>query len=277
MIIGSHVKMTSPLYLEGAVKEALSYGANAFMVYTGAPQNTKRVPVEKMHIEQAHQLMKENEIPFEHMIVHAPYIINPANSVKKETGELAVSFLQEEALRTKAFSAKYMVLHPGSFTTADLKTGIQTAIRHLNEADIPQEVTICLETMAGKGSEIGFRFEQLEEILSSLKQDNYGICLDTCHIHDAGYDVSDFDSVLDEFDHVIGLKYLHVIHLNDSKNIRGARKDRHANIGNGMIGLETLKRIASDPRIEKIPKILETPYIDGKPPYKDEIKILKNI
>ncbi len=145
-----------------------------------------------------------------------------------------------------------------------------------NETMIPDDVVICLETMAGKGSEIGYQFEQLAEILSKLNQkENYGVCLDTCHISDAGYDVSDFDAVLDEFDHIIGLKHLHVIHLNDSKNPRGARKDRHENIGKGTIGLETLKAIANNPRVSHIPKILETPYIDGKPPYKEEIQLLQ--
>ena len=131
--------------------------------------------------------------------------------------------------------------------------------------------------MAGKGSEIGYRFEQIAEILDGLKQsDRYGVCLDTCHIHDAGYDLSDFDAVLDEFDRIIGLSRLHVIHLNDSRNTRGAAKDRHANIGDGMIGYETLCRIAHHPLIAHIPKILETPYIDGKAPYKEEIEhILK--
>lgn len=277
MIIGSHVQMKADQYLEGAVKEALSYGANALMLYTGAPQNTRRVDVNKMHIQEAHELLKIHDIPLDRIIVHAPYIINPANSVKSEVGELAVSFLQQEAIRTKAIGAKYMVLHPGSYTTTDLQTGISTTINHLNETQIPNDVVICLETMAGKGSEIGYQFEQLEQILSNLKQkDNYGVCLDTCHISDAGYDVSNFDSVLDEFDHVIGLKHLHVIHLNDSKNPMGARKDRHENIGKGTIGLETLKAIANNPRVSHIPKILETPYIEGKPPYKEEIELLKN-
>lgn len=277
MIIGSHVQMKAPDYVLGSVKEAISYHANALMLYTGAPQNTKRVPIEKMKIQEAQELLKENNIPLENIIVHAPYIINPANSVKPEVGELAVSFLQEEANRTHAIGAKYMVLHPGSFTTTDLETGIQTTIQHLNETEIPEGIVICLETMAGKGSEIGFQFEQLKEILSYVHQkDNYGVCLDTCHISDAGYDVNDFDFVLDEFDRIIGLDKLHVIHLNDSKNIRGARKDRHANIGQGTIGFETLCKIANNKRVSNIPKILETPYIDGKAPYKDEIEMLRN-
>lgn len=277
MIIGSHVKMKAPLYLEGSVKEALSYKANAFMIYTGAPQNTKRVTVERLHSKEALELMAENDIDPANMIVHAPYIINPANSVKPEVGELAVSFLDQEVKRAHAIHASFMVLHPGSYTTTDLETGIRTAIEHLNQVDVSDDITICLETMAGKGSEIGYRFEQLASILEGLKQpERYGVCLDTCHIHDAGYDVSDFDSVLDEFDHIIGLSKLHVIHLNDSKNERGSHKDRHANIGSGMIGFETLHAIAVNPRTENIPKILETPYIDSKPPYKEEIEMLRS-
>ena len=207
MIIGSHVQMKAPDYLLGAVREALSYGANALMLYTGAPQNTKRVDTSVMKIEEAHRLMRENGLDASRLIVHAPYIINPANSVKPEVGELAVSFLSMDAQRTAQIGAKYLVLHPGSYTTTDITTGIQTAIAHLNEACIPDGVTVCLETMAGKGSEIGYRFEQIAEILDGLKQsDRYGVCLDTCHIHDAGYDLSDFDAVLDEFDRIIGLE-----------------------------------------------------------------------
>lgn len=276
MIIGSHVQMKAPKYLLGAVEETLSYGANALMLYTGAPQNTKRVEIEKMHVQEAQQLLLAHDIPLDRIIVHAPYIINPANSVKQEVGELAVQFLQQEAIRTKAIGAKYMVLHPGSFTTTDLQTGIQTTVAHLNETHIPEGVVVCLETMAGKGSEIGFAFEQIATILESVQQkENYGVCLDTCHIHDAGYDVSDFDKILDAFDAIIGLQHLHVIHLNDSKNVKGARKDRHANIGKGEIGFEALYAIAHNTRIASIPKILETPYIDGKPPYKEEIELLR--
>lgn len=277
MIIGSHVQMKAPLFLEGSVKEALSYNANALMLYTGAPQNTRRREISDMRVKEAQELMKANGIPMEHMIIHAPYIINPANSVKPEVAELAVEFLQKEILRTHEIGARYLVLHPGSYTTADLDTGIETAIRQLNAVkEIPDDVVICLETMAGKGSEIGFRFEHLARILEGLEQpEHYGVCLDTCHIHDAGYHVEDFDAVLDEFDKVIGLSRLHVIHLNDSKNIEGARKDRHANLGQGEIGFETLYKVASNPRVEKIPKILETPYIGNKPPYKEEIAMLR--
>ena len=278
MIIGSHVQMAAPDFLLGSVEEALSYGANALMLYTGAPQNTRRRALDEMKIEEAKSCMKENNLSYDNFIVHAPYIINPANSVKPEVAELAVEFLQTEIERSAAIGAKYIVLHPGSFTTTDLETGIQTIIKQLNKIkNMPKDIVICLETMAGKGSEVGYSFEHLARIIEGVKNpEHYGVCLDTCHIHDAGYDLSDFDKVLDEFDEVIGLDRLHVIHLNDSKNIKGARKDRHANIGMGEIGFDTLLAIANNKRVENIPKILETPYIGGNAPYKYEIEMLRN-
>jgi deoxyribonuclease-4 len=277
MIIGSHVQMKAPDFLLGSVKEALSYHANACMLYTGAPQNTRRRPISEMKAEEARSLMAENNLPMERMIIHAPYIINPANSVKPEVAQLAVEFLQQEVERTHEIGARYLVLHPGSYTTTDLKTGIETICRQLNLVNVPEDVVICLETMAGKGSEVGFAFEQLAEILGQLKQtDRYGVCMDTCHINDAGYDLHDFDGVLDSFDSVIGLKRLHVIHLNDSKNDLGARKDRHANIGQGTIGFDILHSIAVNPRVESVAKILETPYINEQPPYGIEIDMLKS-
>ncbi len=277
LIIGSHTKMCAPDYVLGSVKEALSYGANALMLYTGAPQNTKRVPIKDLKIKEAQQLLTENHIPFHHVIVHAPYIINPANCIKPEVSELAREFIQFEAERTEAIGAKYMVLHPGSYTSATLEEGINKIIETLNALEnLPSSICICLETMAGKGSEIGRTFEEIEMILSKLKNPSlYGVCLDTCHINDAGYDLNDFDYVLDEFDHVIGLKHLHVLHLNDSKNIKGSHKDRHANIGQGTIGFDTLCSIAHHPKLTHIVKILETPYIGDNPPYKEEIQMLR--
>ncbi len=279
MIIGSHVSMSAPEFVLGSVKEALSYGANALMLYTGAPQNTRRKPVEELMIPEAKALMKEQGIPMENLIIHAPYVINPANSVKPEVMELARSFLIEEVKRTAKTGASFLVLHPGSYTTADPETGIHTAAAQLNEIDseLCEGVTICLETMAGKGSEIGSSFEQLEQLLEKLSNpEHYGFCLDTCHINDAGYDVRDFDAILDEFDRILGLERLHVIHLNDSKNPIGAHKDRHENIGFGTIGFEALHAAAANPRIETVPKILETPWIKGSAPYKIEIDMLRN-
>jgi deoxyribonuclease-4 len=269
--------MKAPEYLLGSVKEALSYGADACMVYTGAPQNTIRKPISQLKAADAAGLMAENGMSMERMIIHAPYIINPANSVKPEVAELSVSFLQQEIQRVHEIGARYLVLHPGAYTVTDLPTGIQTIIHQLNLVDVPSDVTIALETMSGKGSEVGFRFEQLAEILAGLQQnERYGVCLDTCHINDAGYDLTDFDDVLDSFDHTIGLSRLHVIHLNDSKNAKGMKKDRHANIGLGTIGFDVLHQIAVNQRTENIAKILETPYINKKPPYGIEIEMLKN-
>lgn len=278
MKIGSHVSMSAPNFVVGSVNEALSYGANAFMLYSGAPQNTRRQPLEKMKIKEAHALMQEHQIPLENMIVHAPYIINLANTIKPETYEIAVSFLKEEINRTKALGATYIVLHPGSHVNAGEDVGLESIIKGLDEAmcDIGN-VCIALETMAGKGSELGYTFEQIKYIKDHVqKGEHIKVCLDTCHINDAGYDIHHFDQIIDEFDQVIGLEHLVCIHLNDSKNIKGARKDRHANLGFGEIGFETLAYIAHHPRLENIVKILETPYVEGNAPYKYEIEMLKS-
>ena len=278
MIIGSHVSMSGPDFVLGSVEEALGYGANALMLYTGAPQNTRRKPTTELKIPEAKARMAEAGLPMEHLIVHAPYIINPANSVKEEVMDLARTFLIEETRRTAEIGASYMVLHPGSFTTTDLATGIQTAAAQFNAIadDLAPGVTICLETMAGKGSEIGYQLEQLAELLSKVTHpEQFGICLDTCHMNDAGYDVTDFDAVLDAIDHTLGLSRLKVIHLNDSKNPRGARKDRHENIGFGTIGFEALHAVAVNERTAMIPKILETPWVAGHAPYGIEIEQLR--
>ncbi len=278
MIIGSHVKMNAPSYVLGSVQEALSYEANALMLYTGAPQNSKRIDVSKLKIVEAQSLLKESGIALENVIVHAPYLINLANSVKEEVIDISKKMLVNEVSRTRAIGAKYMVLHPGSYTTTDLETGMNAIVEHIHEVEdeLDDSVTICLETMAGKGTEVGKTFEELATLLDKIHSNHFGVCLDTCHIHDAGYDLNNFDSVLEEFDHLIGLNHLHVIHLNDSKNERGSHSDRHANIGEGKIGLENLRYIASNEKLSKIPKILETPYIDGKAPYKEEIKLIRN-
>lgn len=277
MKIGSHVGLKAPDYLLGSVDEALSYGSNALMIYTGAPQNTRRKNVEELMIQEGLQRMKDKNIAIENLIVHAPYIINLANTVKEETFELATSFLSKEIKRVQAMSGNVVVLHPGAHVNAGVEAGLNQAIKGLNMVlDNERNVSIALETMAGKGSEIGRTFEEVAYLIDGVNnKECISVCLDTCHIHDAGYDLNDFDHILDEFDRIIGLQYLSVVHVNDSKNIRGAAKDRHENIGYGEIGFDILHDIIKHPRLSHLVKILETPYVDGLPPYKQEIEMIK--
>ena len=277
MIIGSHVSMSSPDYVLGSIKEMLSYHANACMIYTGPPQNGRRVPIEKLKIDEAKALLKENHLSMEHVVVHAPYLINLANTLNPQTYENSIELLKNEIIRTDAIGSPYLILHPGSHVNAGSDVGIQSIIQGLNAAlDDSQKCILCLETMAGKGSECGRTFEEIRQMIDGVHIKKLGVCLDTCHIHDAGYDLSEFDQILQMFDEIIGLSYLKVVHLNDSKNIRGARKDRHENLGHGAIGFEKLCHISHHPLLENIPIILETPYIEKKPPYKEEIEMLRN-
>lgn len=277
LLIGSHVSMKAPDYLLQSVKDALDYNANTFMFYTGAPQNTRRKPIEDLKVDEAIELMKKNNIDFSNVIIHAPYIINLANTTNPATFEIAVSFLQEEIKRVEAMKAKYLVLHPGSHVNTSEEIGLNQIVNGLNQIS-NDSVYICLETMAGKGSELGYAFEHIKYIMDNVKDNSMlRVCLDTCHVHDAGYDIVDeLDSVIEEFDSVIGLDKLAVIHVNDSKNIRGARKDRHENIGYGNIGFDALAAVIHHEKFKNIVKILETPWYDGKPYYKKEIEMLKN-
>lgn len=273
--IGSHVSMSGKEMLLGSVKEAVSYGANTFMFYTGAPQNTARKPVSQLRVEEAKEYMKEHHISIDDVVVHAPYIINLANTVKPETYELAVRFLKEEIARCEEIGVSRLVLHPGSHVKAGDEAGLKQIVKGLNEVlREDQKVHIALETMAGKGSEMGRTFDQIQYMIENTKYASLlGVCLDTCHIHDAGYDLTHFDEILEEFDQKIGLDRLLVVHVNDSKNERGAHKDRHENIGYGYIGFETLNQVVHHPKLKDVPKILETPYIDGKAPYREEIEM----
>lgn len=281
--LGSHVGMSGKDMFVNSVKEALSYGANTFMVYTGAPQNTRRKSIEELNIPAAWELMRANGI--EEFVVHAPYIINLANTVKPETYELAVSFLRTELERTVAMGSHTLVLHPGSHVNAGADAGIAQIIKGLNEVLTPElDCVIALETMAGKGSEIGRRFEELAQIYDGVTcSDKLRVCFDTCHTNDAGYDiVNDLDGVIGEFDRILGKDQIAVFHINDSKNPRGAKKDRHENLGKGSIGFEALKKIVWHPDFLHVPKILETPWIknpddpkDTWAPYKEEIAMLR--
>jgi len=280
--LGSHVSMSGKKMLLGSSEEAASYNAAAMMIYTGAPQNTRRKAIEELNIEAGLEHMKAHGI--EDLVVHAPYIINLGNTTKPETFELGVNFMKSEVDRTEALSAKQIVLHPGAHVGAGSKTGVKRIIEGLNEAlTKDQEVQIALETMAGKGSEVGRTFEEIAQIIDGVTlNDRLSVCFDTCHVHDAGYDiVNDFDGVLNKFDKIVGLDRIKVVHVNDSKNPVGAHKDRHENIGFGHIGFDALNYIVHHDAFKTIPKILETPYVgedkkDKKPPYKFEIEMLKN-
>ncbi|WP_312754547.1 deoxyribonuclease IV [Rummeliibacillus suwonensis] len=282
MLIGSHVSMSGKKMLLASSEEAASYGATTFMIYTGAPQNTRRKPIEELNIEAGLAHMKEHGIS--NIVVHAPYIINIANTTKPEVFALGVDFLQKEIERTAAIGATQIVLHPGAHVGAGADVGIAKIIEGLNEVlstDYP--VQIALETMAGKGSECGRTFEELAKIIDGVtNNERLSICYDTCHTHDAGYDIiNDFDGVLDHFDKVIGVDRIKVLHINDSKNVCGAAKDRHENIGFGYIGFEALNRIAHHEAFTEIPKILETPWVGTdakhkKAPYAYEIEMLQS-
>lgn len=279
--IGSHVSMNGTKMLLGASEEAASYGANTFMIYTGAPQNTRRKPIEDLNIEAGIKHMKEHGM--QDIVVHAPYIINIANTEKPATFRLGVDFLQSEIERTAALGSKQIVLHPGAHVGAGAEKGIQQIITGLNEVlEVKQDVQIALETMAGKGTECGRTFEELAAIIDGVTHnERLSVCFDTCHTHDAGYDiVQDFDGVLESFDKLIGIDRLKVLHVNDSKNPIGAHKDRHANIGFGHIGFDALHYIINHKQLTEVPKILETPYVgedkkDKRPPYGHEIAMIK--
>lgn len=278
LYIGSHVGFNKSNQLVGSVKEALSYGANTFMFYTGAPQNTTRNPIIDELTLEALSIMKENNMDYSKVIVHAPYIMNLCN---EEKFSFSVEFLTHELERVNQLGIKYLVLHPGSHVGQGIETGINRIIEGINMAfqnlGNNNQVTILLETMAGKGTEVGTNIQELKKIIEGIKdQSHIGVCLDTCHLNDAGYDLNVFDHYLDEFDKEIGIEKIGCIHINDSKNEKASHKDRHENIGFGTIGFDTLISIIYNERLKDIPRILETPYVDRLyPPYQEEIEMIR--
>ena len=276
LLIGCHVSFDKDKQLVKSTEEAISYGANTFMFYTGAPQNTNRSKIVQEKTEEAHQLMREHHIDPNKVIVHAPYIINLAN---RDNLDFGIRFLTEELNRCSQLGISYLVLHPGSHVGQGVEQGLQNIIDGLNTVFLNDhsQVKILLESMAGKGSELGKNFQELKTILDGVKDnERLGVCLDTCHLNDAGYKMDEFDQVLAEFDQIIGIDKIGCIHINDSKNPIGAHKDRHENIGFGTIPFEHLLHIIYHPQLENIPKILETPYVDREfPPYREEIVMIK--
>lgn len=276
MIIGCHVNFTNEQLL-GSVKQALSYGANALMFYTGAPQNAVRKEVNSCFTEEAHKLMQEHGINIQNVICHAPYIINLANKTSEEKWQFSINFLKQELKRCNSLKVKYIVVHPGNAVGIEKSIALKNIADALNliiEEDSPM---ILLETMAGKGTECGCTLEEIQTILSLVKSQNIGICLDTCHLNDAGYDIANFDNLLEQVDTLIGLDKVHCVHVNDSKNEIGTHKDRHENLGLGTIGFDSLYQVVINDKLKDVPKILETPYVNRLyPPYKFEIESLKN-
>ena len=286
MKIGCHVGNSGPLMLAGSIKEALSYDANCFMVYLGPPQNTIRKPIESMNADLMKIIASENNINLDDVIVHAPYIVNLARH-DVEKFDFAVRFLAQEVQGVHNIGCKYLVLHPGSAVDSEREEALKQVARCINQiiSLTPSARTvIAIETMAGKGNEVGRTFEEVKFIIDLVNdKSRVGVCLDTCHINDGGYDlVNNYEQVINEFDNVIGLEYLKVIHVNDSKNVLASHKDRHENIGFGNLGFETVMKVFNDERFKDIPKILETPYVaslDKKqnfPPYKFEIAMIKS-
>lgn len=279
LILGCHVGFKKDTQVLGSLKEALSYGANTFMFYTGAPQNTARYPIQDGLTLEALTLMKEHNIDYSKVIVHAPYIINLCN---EEKFEFSVNFLTEEVNRCNQLGVRYLVLHPGSHVGLGVEKGIENIIKGLNMVftNVGKEnnIIILLETMAGKGSEVGSKLEEIKAIIDGVEdKEHIGVCLDTCHLSDGGYDIEKFDEFLDNFDKLIGINKIGCVHVNDSKNENGSHKDRHENFGFGNVGFNTLLNVIYNERLENVPKILETPYVDKDyPPYKYEIEMIKN-
>lgn len=278
LIIGSHVNFNSKDQLLRCLEQSLSYGANAFMFYTGAPQNTARSKIDDKIVNAAKEKMNSCGILLQNIIVHAPYIINLANNKDDSKYNFSINFLKEEIKRCEQIGIKYLVLHPGSHVGLGVEEGINSIVFALNKAlENDSSVTILLETMAGKGTEIGSNLNEIKMIIDGVSdKSKIGICLDTCHLNDAGYDISNFDKILDDIDNLIGLSYVHCIHVNDSKNPFASHKDRHENIGYGTLGFQNIINIIYNPRLNNVPKILETPWIKEKPPYKEEIEMIKS-
>lgn len=277
LLIGSHVNFKKDDQLLGSLKQALSYGANTFMFYTGAPQNTKRYSIEDGLTLEALQLMKEAKIDYSKVVVHAPYIVNLANDSDPVKYKFSVDFLQEEIERCKLLGITKLVLHPGSH----VGLGVDRAIANISNAInmiSNDSVVILLETMAGKGTEVGSKLEEIKAIIDKVEdKEHIGVCLDTCHLNDEGYDIANFDEILDRVDRIIGLNKVGCVHINDSKNECGAHKDRHENFGFGRIGFDNLIKVIYNERLKDVPKILETPYVDKDfAPYKYEIEMIRS-
>lgn len=283
LIIGSHVSFNNKEQLLGSVKEAISYNANTFMIYTGSTQSTSRSEIKDEFTYEAYKLMLENNIDSNNVIVHAPYIINLANRKDEDKYIFYCDFLANELDRCKKLGLNKIVLHPGSATTCTKEDAIKNIIDGINYVyNKTTDTMILLEFMAGKGTEVGTSIDELKRIIEGINdKDRIGVCLDTCHMNDSGVDISKFDEFLDEFDNKIGISKIKCVHVNDSLNDLGSHKDRHANIGYGTIGFDNIINVVYCDKLNNIPFILETPYVnrntnDSYAPYKYEIENIRN-
>lgn len=283
MKIGCHVSNSGDEMLLGSVKEALSYKANCFMVYLGPPQSTMRKEASRLNIAKMHEELSNGNISLDDVIIHAPYIVNLAQP-NLEKRQFGIDFITREMKVMAEVGAKYMVLHPGAHMNSGVTAGldlIADSITRILENTKNDNTFIALETMAGKGTECCFEFNQISYLINKINSDRIVVCFDTCHTNDSGYDlVNNYEGVLQEFDALIGLDKIKVFHINDSLNVCGAKKDRHANFGFGNIGFDTLMKFVLDERFKDVPKILETPYVksgnNSYPPYKYEIEMIRN-
>ena len=278
LLLGSHLSMKSPDFYLGTCQTALRYGETAFMFYTGAPQSSKRAPLATLKIEEGRAFVKEHHFDEKAIVVHAPYILNLGNNSNAESYQAGIALLRGEIIRSEAFGASLLVFHPGNATGLPLTDSLLAVAQGIDQVyeGLDSHVTLCLETMAGKGSEVGKNFDEIAQIISlSHMKDRLGVCFDTCHVNDEGVALGEVDEVLDDFDRVIGLSRLKVIHLNDSKNPLGSHKDRHENIGYGTIGFDVLSSWTHSPRLLSVPKILETPTDGIHNPYAKEIAMLR--
>ena len=271
--IGCHLSTTKGY--ENMGKEALKIGANTFQFFTRNPRGGKAKDINEKDLNALKDIMEKNN--FAKILAHAPYTLNGC-SADESTREFAIEMMADDLNRLSKLPTSLYNFHPGSHVKQGVEVGINYIVEMLNKVLKPEQTTIVLlETMAGKGTEIGRSFEEIAEIISRVElKDKMGVCLDTCHVYDAGYDiVNDLDGVLDEFDRIIGLDRLHAIHLNDSKNPYNSHKDRHEKIGEGSLGLEAITRIINHPKLKHLPFFLETPNeLDG---YAKEIEILKSV
>jgi deoxyribonuclease-4 len=271
--IGCHLSVSKGYKAMG--EDALSIGANTFQFFTRNPRGSKAKEIDPADVAQLIEILKENK--FATILAHAPYTLN-ACSADVKTREFAVMIMEDDLKRMEFFPNSFYNFHPGSHVKQGTEVGIEYIINMLNSILKPEQTTtVLLETMSGKGTEVGRTFEELKQIIDGVTlSDKMGVCLDTCHIYDAGYDiVNDLDGVIDEFDRIIGLDKLYAIHLNDSKNPFASHKDRHETIGEGSIGLEVITKIINHPKLRHLPFYLETPNeLEG---HAKEIKILREV